>query len=111
MEETLPQIKSGHVYGTFKVVPTQFKQLVTIFGDYKGNALPIFHVLMTNKTQVLYEKVFTEIKNQFPQFAPDQFMSDFETGLMNAVEKCFDCFSVKGCLFHFDQALYRRVGK
>ena len=111
MVDTLQNVKSGHVDGTFKVVPKQFTQLVTIFGDYKGHVLPLFHVLMTNKTQALYEKVFEGIKDMFPQFSPDAFMSDFETGLMNAIQKSFDCLSITGCLFHFDQSLYRRVGK
>ena len=53
MEDALPHIGSAHVDGTLKLVSNQFTQLLAILRDCKGNALPLFFVLMTNRIQAL----------------------------------------------------------
>lgn len=57
---------------------------------------------MSSKAEVAYEAVFAEIKDLWPEFNPAEFHSDFEQGLMNAIETIFGC-TVIGCYFHYTQ--------
>ena len=51
-----------------------------------GNAIPILHVPMTQKSEALYHEVLEWFKNQCPQLNPRNISVDFEIGEMNAVE-------------------------
>ena len=57
MEDFFPTIKTAQVYGTIKVFPKQFEQLVHFLALYEQRITII--VLMTNKTQQLYKKSST----------------------------------------------------
>lgn len=57
---------------------------------------------MSSKAEVAYEAVFSVIKKLWPEFNPDEFHSDFEQGLMNAIETVF-ASAVIGCYFHYTQ--------
>ena len=52
-------VETIHFDVTFKVVPHLFYQLLTIFIQYKGHAIPALHILMTNKTEQLYVAVLS----------------------------------------------------
>ena len=74
--------------GTFKVVPLPFYQLFIIHIFYLSRASPYIYVLMSNKTEFLYEEVFRKIKDLFI-YKPIYMISDFEKGMVNAAEKNF----------------------
>ena len=42
-------------------------------------------------------------------FSPEKFHIDFEAGMLKAIERVFPDSEVKGCLFHFTQAVWRKV--
>ena len=76
-------------------------------------ALPLVYALMENKTEESYTKVMQEtlfaaerlgLRVQHPQT-----MSDFELAIINAVKSIFNCESIKLCLFHLCQFVYRRI--
>lgn len=68
--------------------------------------VPLFYVLMTKKEQTSYEAVIKAIKEIAPSLNPSLIMSDFEVGLMNALQIYFPDALVRGCFFHFHQVSY-----
>lgn len=100
--------------GTFKCVPRDFKQLITIlcFDERTKLFLPMFLVLAQSKDAEVYTNVLT-LCQQACGFTmdPKSFTSDFEPGIYNSVKRHFPDTNVVGCLFHFVQALGRRLSK
>ena len=87
------------VDGTFRTAPTIFFQLFSILGDVKQAgvdrkpqivALPFVHVLLENKRQVAYSKVFSiviEVANDLSIVnVPSITMMDFEVSIINAAK-------------------------
>lgn len=95
--------------GTFKVAPELFMQVFTIHGLVDHRALPMVYVLMTNKTEESYFRVFDTLKNLQPALNPQSVMSDFEKASQNAVRRAFPASESVGCLFHLGQNLWRKV--
>jgi hypothetical protein len=96
---------------TFKVVPNLYYQLFTVFVPYTDTAFPVFFALMSRKTQALYIKVFEKMHELAPQFAPTSAMTDFEESSVSAFRHVFGDVNIKGCWFHFANAIIRRVQK
>lgn len=97
---------------TFKVRPhpTLFAQVLNVLADVQGTVLPVLHVVMTSKHQGLYSEILNQLKAFGGDvFNPQQGMSDFEKGLMNALSGAFPGMKITGCRFHFGQAVLRKV--
>ena len=90
--------------GTFKVAPELFMQVFTIHGLVDNQALPLVYVLLTNKTEASYFRVFDSLKNLQPALNPQSVMSDFEKASQNAVERAFPATEIVGCLSILDKA-------
>ncbi|PSN39509.1 hypothetical protein C0J52_21142 [Blattella germanica] len=99
--------------GTFKSVPPQFMQLYTVHGIYMGHVFPMVYALSTNKTQVTYETLYRELKNFSTrnnfELHPRSAVCDLEIANINALRNSFDNVQINGCLFHFGQALWRKI--
>ncbi|CAM4848318.1 unnamed protein product [Rotaria magnacalcarata] len=78
--------------GTFDVSPAQFKQLYTIHAIKHDQELKSIAAKMNLR------------------FDPKMIMSDFETGLIRAIQQEFPQAEHRGCAFHHMQAMYRHVG-
>ena len=111
LDEKIQTSGECHLDATFKTVPRQFYQLLTLMVTIYGILVPAIHVLMTSKSERLYKEVFASIRLLLPRFEPEVFLCDFERGLTNAIEQTWQDSQVFGCLFHFTQALYRKFGK
>ena len=109
--EVLQSATDVYFDATFKVVPTLYYQLLTVFVPYGDSAFPVFFALMSRKTEALYEKVFENMKHLAPQFAPSSAMADFEEASVNAFRQVFGDVAVKGCWFHYAQSVTKRVQK
>jgi hypothetical protein len=96
---------------TFKVVPTIYYQLLTVFVPYADSAFPVLFALMSRKTEALYVRVFEKMKELVPQFSPSSAMADFEEASVSAFRRVFGDVNVTGCWFHFAQAIIKRVHK
>lgn len=99
--------------GTFWSCPLPFFQLYSIHVDTGSNASqtiisPVVFVLLPNKEQHTYEVMFNLIKQQIPEWHPARVIVDFEIGAINALSKTFPKASIKGCNFHFKQALSKK---
>jgi hypothetical protein len=84
-------------------------QVFTIHALVDQRALPMVYVLLTDKTEASYFRVFDNLKNLQPALNPVSVMSDFEKASQNAVERAFPATAIVGCLFHLGQSLWRKV--
>ena len=103
----LNRIHSFHVGATFKTVPVDFYQLLIIHCLVLDTIIPVFYVLMSGKTRLLYDAVFLKIRSLSPQFNPETSVSDFEIALYSSIKFVFGS-NLQGCLFHYRQSLYRK---
>ena len=107
--------------GTFKVAPTIFYQLFTILCSFyqvtddipQVVALPMLFVLMEDKKEESYTKIFSVIKMKCQQLgvnfsAPFRIMTDFELAVINATKEVFGDV-IQGCFFHLRQCIFRRI--
>ena len=93
--------------GTFKVAPNLFTQLVTVHGITDDRyRLPLAYGLLPGKRQEHYQQMLNEL-GSYGSFQPDTVLADFELGLRNAIEEVWPSATVRGCYFHFKQALWR----
>lgn len=108
--------------GTFKVVPTIFFQLFTIFGSvtqqYKGTerkiAVPLVYALLESKAEKAYSKVIEVTLSMAEKWGirvnqPSTVMTDFELGIINSVKTHLPPDSIRLCLFHLCQSVYRKI--
>ena len=99
--------------GTFRVVPELFRQLYTVHCFYKGQMMPSVYFLLPDGTSDTYCRMFTSLKNAAESrgliFRPVHFQLDFEVAAIKAIEEMFPAAVVKGCQFHFTQAIWRKA--
>lgn len=112
-EKILVKDRKYLIDGTFKIVPRQFAQLLTISIEYKNNVcycyrillryfnrfhlkiefifhpqiFPVCYVLMTNKSSACYQAAFDYIDKNIFKLNPAEIITDFETGLRHAIRK------------------------
>ena len=102
-------------------VPSIFFQLYTIMGAvtqvHKGIecevALALAYALLQNKQKVTHTKVLQAIAHATRvgvtiQY-PTTFMTDFELAIINSFKSEFETESIKLCLFHLCQNVYRQI--
>ena len=99
--------------GTFWVVPSLFYQLFTIHVEVYQQIFPLFYCLLPDKTEETYVRMFIMLKNICHslniQLNFNRIVSDFELALINAIARVFPGVQHQGCLFHFAQAIFRKV--
>lgn len=103
--------------GTFKTVPTIFRQLYTIHGCVGGNEnsriLPLVYALMSRKSEGCYRRLFQDLIDFGDEYdihlRPQFILTDFEQAAINAASREFQNVQNKGCFFHLSQSIYRRI--
>lgn len=101
--------------GTFRVVPNPFYQLYSLHIDLSNdrdsvNFVPVLYILLPNKSQDTYVRLFTTLKNQFAVNIK-VFRCDYEISTINAVKSVYPEVEVKGCFYHFNNAVWRMSKK
>jgi len=87
-----------YVDATFRVVPSLFYQLFTVFVQYSDHSFPVMYALMTRKTTALYRGVFNKLHELLPEFQPSQVIADFEEAPATAIRSVFgNAVTVSGC--------------
>ena len=109
--ELLQSAKQIYFDATFKVVPSIYYQLFTIFVPVADVSFPVFFALMSRKTRAMYVAVFEQVKVLAPNFTPQSVMADFEEASVSGFQHVFGPLNVSGCWFHFAQAIVKRVNK
>jgi hypothetical protein len=105
----LVQAQHWFLDGTFKIVPELFYQLYTVHALISGDVIPCLYVLLPNKTQATYLRLFQEMKALVPDLQPSTMTMDFEKASMNAAIAIFPTVSIHGCFYHLAQNIYRQV--
>ncbi len=103
--------------GTFKTVPTLFRQLYSIHapagGSVNSRIVPLVYALMTMKSEELYQRLFQELNQSAEEneleLNPNFILRDFEKASINAVQSEFPSAQSKGCHFHLGQSVYRQI--
>ncbi len=102
--------------GTFNMCPKEFEQLYFIHVEYMGEPMPIVYCLLKSKKKEVYSEIFRVISYNIQRIVPRGFrirtaamMMDFESAERNAFSEVFPAIRVRGCTFHFGQALIRKV--
>lgn len=108
----LQQATLVHFDSTFKVVPSLYYQLFTIFVQHAGFLFPVFFALMTRKTTDLYKAVFDKLHETLPDFRPAQVIADYEEAPIAAMQSTFgNDLTVSGCWFHYAQSVVKQLRK
>lgn len=76
-----------------------------------SQAIPVMFVLMDRKTEALYHEVYEHCKVLRPAFSPKTAVADYEAANYKAMETSFPGMEFSGCLFHFSQAVMRKMRK
>lgn len=99
--------------GTFRVVPKLFLKLYSVHAFYEGKMMPLLYFLLPSKSTETYTRMFNLLKQYVEprglRFYPRNFHIDFEDAVLLAIDDIFPASEVKGCLFHFCRAVWRKV--
>lgn len=72
----------------------------------------MIYVLMSNKKTSTHVDIFQFIEKNVVALQPTTFMTDYESAMRNAIRRVYsigvDRIPIKGCWFHFTQAVRRR---
>jgi transposase-like protein len=69
------------------------------------------YVLLNNKQQATYKRVFEKLMEIEPTLRPESIVSDFEISAMNAINEVFPNAQITGCMFYLAQNLWKKIQK
>jgi len=99
--------------GTFYACPRIFSQLYSLHASVDGTVHPLVFAFLPNKTERTYVRFFTLLKDAIQErhsvLTPETVILDFETAARNAVNLVFPMTTLRGCLFHFCQCIWRKT--
>lgn len=98
--------------GTFKVCPKPFYQclIIMVFDEQTDAFVPVFYVLLTSKNTQIYRHALYWIKSAVDyKMQPLVITCDYEKALHSAVKNEFPNANINGCLFHWKQAIRRKI--
>ena len=112
--QLLSQAKEWYVDATFKVVRQPFTQLFTVNAFIRSGEcskqIPLVFCVMSGKRKKDYKKVLQEILKMLPtKPRVKTIIGDFERAIWNALTAVYPDVQLKGCLFHWTQALWRKT--
>jgi hypothetical protein len=109
--EFLKSADTWFIDGTFKTCPPLFKQLYTVHGNLLGdNLIPLVYMLLPGKSEEIYRRAFTLLREILGEgIKVKTVRCDFEKAAHNAIESVFNKVQLSGCLFHFQQCIWRAV--
>lgn len=101
--------------GTFKVAPHPFVQLYSLHVDLSRaedtvSFVPIIYARLPNKKQETYKRLFTILSTQFGMRMV-QYRCDYEVAAQQAVREVFEHVTVRGCYYHYLNAIWRMSKK
>ena len=99
-----------NIDSTFKYIPSMFYQMCVIHMQVGFRSFPIAFILMSDKLQKSYERVFSYFKDNF-DLSIKSAMMDFEKSLRNGFKNTFKGVPILGCLFHYVNSLMKRLKK
>jgi len=95
--------------GTFFSCPNLFYQFYTIHSVFHSDIIPLVYVLLPDKKEITYIKLFQALKSLKPDLCSKSFMVDFEKVVTNAIKNEFPNTKIHGRFFHLSQAVWRQI--
>ncbi|CAF4837510.1 unnamed protein product [Rotaria socialis] len=99
--------------GTFDTSPANFKQVYLIHVHKFDHGLPVAFCLLPNKRGKTYTALMEQLQEQAnimgKQVNSKRIVTDYEPGLMPILEQAFPKALHSGCMFHFNQAIHRKI--
>ena len=96
---------------TFYACPKLFKQLTIGHFIKAGKAFPIFFALLSHKNKRCYRMLFEKLK-ELTGLTIELMMCDYEMAPRIIAKEVFgNQILIKGCWFHFNQSILKRVSK
>ncbi|XP_034935332.1 uncharacterized protein [Chelonus insularis] len=111
-DNNLSVLRNAEVWyadGTFQTVPRIFYQLYTIHANVNDAVVPLVYVLVTGKFKSVYVEILKQLQILEPRLDPKTIIVDFEIAFIHAVKEVFPNVLVKGCFFHYTQAIWRKI--
>ena len=71
--------------------------------------VPLAFVFMSKRSKKAYKAVFNALLDLVPQCKLKTIVTDFEAATWNAAREVFPNIVMRGCLFHFNQAVFRKI--
>lgn len=109
----LCQAETIYMDGTFKLAPEMFHQIYSIHVEVMGKIIPVCVGLLPNKNAVTYSRFLTLLVTKAAQiglvFSPQIVSIDFEMAMLTTIQHLFPNSRQRACLFHYSQALWRKV--
>lgn len=66
---------------------------------------------MTRRTKAAYISLFEYIESNICELNPESFMTDYESGMRKAIRHVYPACVIRGCYFHYTQAIRKRSRK
>ena len=112
--DILSRAKTWYVDGTFKLCRSPFKQLLTVNAFIRSGEctkqVPLLFVVMSGRKKKDYRAVFRALIDILPvPPAVSQITVDFERAVWSVLRQVFPNVKIQGCVFHWSQALWRKV--
>ena len=99
--------------GTFKMAPEMFCQMYSLHIRHLGQMIPVGIALLPFKTQQTYTRMFRLLMDAANrhgmELQPQTICIDFEVAMIRSIHEVFPNARIRGCLFHFSQALWRKL--
>ncbi|XP_060868551.1 uncharacterized protein LOC132943527 [Metopolophium dirhodum] len=109
--EELATVTTVGIDGAFKTVPAapaDLKSFLTFQVVFKSVSFPMVYVLLRSRTEETYVTLFNIVRQILPlNYNLTRFVTDFERGLMNAVQQAFPESRLGCCWFHYTQTIVR----
>ena len=71
--------------------------------------VPLLFVLMSGKKKSDYKGVMRVVKDLLPTLSLQEIVLDYEMAMWKAVNSVFPTVPIRGCAFHWGQAVWRKV--
>lgn len=100
------------VDGTFRCVPRPFHQCVVIMCHDRASGcyVPVFYALATGRSQTIYWNIFHfVIVATDHRLDAESITCDYEGALLAAIRDQLPHATINGCLFHWKQAIRKRI--
>ena len=91
----------GVTPGHLRVLQVRSSQVFNLVADYGGATVSVLTVIMSCRKTDMYRKVWSFIKEKFPELDPKTIMCDWEVALRKTAAEAFPDATIAGCLLVF----------
>ena len=110
----LQEADTIYMDGTFTCCPQLWNQLYSLHARKDDQTYPLVYALLPDRQTTTYVRLFENLKTHIHRIFnrvldPVSVQTDFEMAAIRAVEQSFPNADIKGCMFHYTQAIWRKT--